>query len=262
MSHNLSISQSKRYDEGKTLIEDSKYNDADLKSIVNNELCNYAKEQLREYNFAIIIVDEISTKKCYEMVKSIFPDFPEVNYTNDKTSMRPDGGIMFAVNENGKYFPILISEDKVQGTNDSRKANNLTRQSTGNAIERGAKNINFAKTLCLGQLFYPYVVFASGCDFHHTETISRRLEQMTGLMPNNYIDVGNKETSIEEQLDRMIYNINIMKRYGDREYATICVKAHKWDEFPHGASKWTKEERIQICKKVIDQAVEEIKKTL
>ena len=81
-------------------------------------------------------------------------------------------------------------------------------------------------------------------------------------MPNNYIDVGNKETSIEEQLDRMIYNINIMKRYGDREYATICVKAHKWDEFPHGASKWTKEERIQICKKVIDQAVEEIKKTL
>ena len=44
MSHNLSISQSKRYDEGKTLIEDSKYNDADLKSIVNNELCNYAKE--------------------------------------------------------------------------------------------------------------------------------------------------------------------------------------------------------------------------
>jgi hypothetical protein len=138
----------------------------------------------------------------------------------------------------------------------------LKRQATGNAIERGAKNLNLAKTMCNSLNYFPYLIFASGCDFHKSETIARRLEQMNGLMPNHYIDVGDKESSVEQQLEKTLNNINIMKQYGNREYATVCIKTHKCDELPHGSSNWTREERINICKKVIQQSVEEIKKTL
>lgn len=262
MSYNLSESQKTLYAEGKTLNQDSKYNDSTLKSIVYNELKEYSDSLLEPLGFTTIIVDELLTKTVYDEIKSQYPDFPDVDYKNDKTSIKPDGGIMFAVNKRGDKYPILVSEDKIQGTNDIIKAKGLKRQSLGNAIERGAKNLNLAKSLCTGLSYFPYVIFASGCDFHKTETIPRRLEQMNGLMPNHYIDVGLTTSSVEEQLETTLNNINIMKRFGNSEYATICVKAHKWDELPHGASNWTKEERINICKKVIQQSVEEIKKTL
>ena len=262
MSYNLSESQKTLYAEGKTLNQDSKHNDKKLKSIVYNELKEYSDSLLEPLGFTTIIIDELLTKTVYNIIKSQYPDFPDVDYKNDKTSIKPDGGIMFAVNERGDKYPILISEDKVQGTNDTRKASGLGTQGRGNAIERGAKNLNLAKSLCCGIPYFPYVIFASGCDFHKTETIPRRLEQMNGLMPNHYIDVGLTTSSVEEQLETTLNNINIMKRFGDKEYATICIKAHKWDELPHGASNWTKEERINICKKVIQQSVEEIKKTL
>jgi hypothetical protein len=261
MSSHLSESQKTLYAEGKTLNQDSKYNDSELKSVVN-ELKDYAETLLAPFDFTIIIIDKILTKTVYDEVKLQYPDFPDVDYTNDGTSIKPDGGIMFAVNERGDKYAILISEDKVQGTNDLRMAAGLKRQATGNAIERGAKNLNLAKTMCNSLNYFPYLIFASGCDFHKSETIARRLEQMNGLMPNHYIDVGNKESSVEQQLEKTLNNINIMKQYGNREYATVCIKTHKCDELPHGSSNWTREERINICKKVIQQSVEEIKKTL
>lgn len=260
MSSNLSESQKSLYAEGKTLNQDSKHNDSTLKSVVDNELTEYANSLFRPLGFKIVIKDEMPTKEVYDMIVRHEPDFPYVDYTNDKTSMKPDGGIMFVVNDKGDRYPVLISEDKVQGTNDSNKSQGLKRQSCGNAIERGAKNLNFAKTLCNMFSYFPYVIFASGCDFHHSETISRRLEQMNGLMPNHYIDIGHKEFSVEEQLEKTLNDINIKKRFGNREYATVCIKSHKWDELPHGSSNWTREERIKIGKKVIQQSFEEIKK--
>lgn len=254
----LSTSQKNYYEEGNQLNSNSKYNDHDVKCIVQNELKKYAEKKLADSRFTVNILYHITTKECYDMVKLLYPDFPDSDYTNDKTCMKPDGGIMYAIDEKCNKYPIIIIEDKTQGTNDRRKSSGMKRQALGNAIERGAKNLNLAKTLFRGLTYFPYIIFASGCDFHKTETIPRRLEQMNGLMPNHYIDVGYNKFSIEEQLETTLNNINIMKRYGNQEYATICIKSHKWDELPHGSSNWTREERIKICKKVIDQAVEEI----
>ena len=47
-----------------------------------------------------------------------------------------------------------------------------------NAIERAAKNIRGSEMICMSQNTFPYVIFASGCDFHNTETIASRLEMM------------------------------------------------------------------------------------
>ena len=36
---------------------------------------------------------------------------------------------------------------------------------------------------------FPYIIFASGCDFHYTESISKRFEQGNYGYPNKTINV-------------------------------------------------------------------------
>lgn len=123
---------------------------------------------------------------------------------NKGVSMRPDGGIIWAVLASGKRYPVFIGEDKVQGTNDSRKAEGKARQAAGNAIERAAKNIRGYEMLCPHISTFPYVIFASGCDFHYTQTISKRLEMMNmGMgLANHYMEVS--PTSTPESLDARV----------------------------------------------------------
>ena len=57
------------------------------------------------------------------------------------SSIRPDGGILRMVANNGEELPILIAEVKNQGTNDLRAQQGLKKQAKGNAIERLGKNV-------------------------------------------------------------------------------------------------------------------------
>ena len=166
--------------------------------------------------------------------------------------MKPDGGILFALID-GKEVPILITEDKLQGTNDERLKENKSRQSTGNAIERGAKNIRGSEMIFAEYDIFPYVIFAAGCDFHSSETIAKRLEMMNMGKSNYYIEVS-KNTStddISHKLSSILESVDICKICG-KSIASIFVKAHKWDEMEKGSSMWTKEEYTRISCKVLD----------
>ena len=96
----------------------------------------------------------------------------------------PDGGIVYA-EISGKEYPILISEAKKQGTNDKLLEEGKKKQAKGNAIERAVKNHSEISLYCRPYDYYPYVVFASGCDFEETSSINDRLDSMTEYEPRN-----------------------------------------------------------------------------
>tara|TARA_B110000285_G_scaffold89614_1_gene102724 strand:- start:245 stop:910 length:666 start_codon:yes stop_codon:yes gene_type:complete len=118
---------------------------------------------------------EIATK-----VNPKVPYNPEV----EKSFVSPDGGVLF-VKYKGEEYPILISEAKKQGTNVIRLDEGLKKQSKGNAIERAFKNIDEFKLYCEDLDYFPYVIFACGCDFESGSSILDRLDAMTRYEPRN-----------------------------------------------------------------------------
>lgn len=108
------------------------------------------------------------------------------NWTSCSKSpfIKPDGGVLYAkINE--KIYPILVCEAKKQGTNDKLLEEGKKKQSKGNAIERAVKNHSELKLFFKPYDFYPYVIFASGCDFEKTSSINDRLDCMTEYEPRN-----------------------------------------------------------------------------
>lgn len=236
-------------EDGRKLIDDSAVSEENLTGAMR-EIVQYATEKAEELGGTISWEKSISLYDCQVLFEKVSGRAPDPN--NKKIHMKPDGGILFFVRGEEK-IPILISEDKVQGTNDVLFILGKKRQATGNAIERAAKNIRFAEMLFTGNIF-PYVIFASGCDFHSSETIAKRLESMNFGTPNHYIEMGE---NMEEQLESILPNIDVRKHFGS--VASIFVKAHKWDMMEHGTSKWSKLERVRILQTVIDNVFTSLK---
>lgn len=258
-SYGLSQRHHQLHSDGKHLCCDSSVSEGTLKDALI-DIIKYAKNKIESYGATMEYKTSISLYECQEAFQKCGGPVP--NVINKKVFMKPDGGVIFACINDNKY-PILIVEDKVQGTNDSRLTEGKPKQSLGNAIERAAKNIRGCEMLCSNTNVFPYVIFASGCDFHHTETISKRLEMMNFGISNHYIEITEDiakqphqiELKVNEECEK-IY-INKISGYG---IATIFIKSHKWDKMSHGSSKWTKTEIITVCKCVIDQAIDAILK--
>lgn len=88
------------------------------------------------------------------------------DYSNFK--IKPDGGNLCLVvpgEESDVYFPLVISEAKHQGTNDKLVLAGKKPQAVGNAIERASKNDIFCRNYTGDLSYYPFVIFADGCDF-------------------------------------------------------------------------------------------------
>jgi type II restriction enzyme len=129
--------------------------------------------------------------KVAEVVRKLrehFPDVP-VFYHFEKSSMRPDGGILSMRDSNGINYPILIVEVKNQGTNDLRATEGKPRQAKGNAIERLGKNVIGFRTAMLNEGIIPFVCFGDGCDFHHSSSILDRVVTIAMFGPLNEIQV-------------------------------------------------------------------------
>jgi len=239
-------------EEGRRLNDDS-YSSEGVLSDAMSKIVLYATERFKGIGYSIEVAKTISLFECQQFFQKV--GGPTPNPENRKVYMKPDGGILFAVCGE-KRIPILIVEDKVQGTNDNGFELKKKRQNTGNAIERGGKNIRGAEMLFAGLEIFPYVLFASGCDFHSSETIAKRIEMMNMGFPNHYIDVSPKTIdSIDPIIDTIIPSISIKKVCG-KGIASVFVKAHKWDEMKHGSSLWKMNERIKILKQVIDRVYE------
>lgn len=256
LSEGLSDRHIKYREDGHQLIDDSKVTEKILLSSINDIILPYSKERIATlFGGNIRIAYSIS---LYEL-QCIFNKHgggPEPNVNNKNVCMKPDGGIIFAIVNNIEY-PILIIEDKVQGTNDLRKKNGEKKQALGNAIERGAKNVRGAEMLFSSNLnIFPYALFASGCDFHSSETIAKRIEMMNYGYPNHTIELDkNKTFDVENEIaTKILPNININNRNG-KNVISVFVKTHKWDELEHGTSRWTKNEYAMICCDIIDKSL-------
>lgn len=266
-SSRLSIRQKQRSSTGKTLIDDSSKSEKTLNNAMKNVIA-YARELFTPIGYSIVHEQSITLSKCKQIQQQNDPDFAYAAAADTTTSgddderfsMRPDGGILYAVQDSDprRRIPILVTEDKVQGTNDQLFAENKKRQSCGNAIERGCKNIRAAEMLFSYTDFpiFPYVLFASGCDFHPSETISKRIDMgMTYGRPPHIIVLtpGITPAEITSRVDQIVskVDIKISPRRG-KCIPTIVIKTHKYDEMEHGSSAWSVDEITRICCKVID----------
>jgi len=240
-------------EEGRHLNDDS-CSSEDVLSEAMCEIIHYATERFKPLGYKIAQEKNISLFECQTFFEKVGGPLP--NSDNKKVCMKPDGGILFAVSGEER-IPILIVEDKVQGTNDKLFEQKKKRQATGNAIERGGKNIRGAEMLFAGLEIFPYVMFVSGCDFHSTETIAKRIEMMNMGFPNHYVNIAKATTQeqVQVNIQAIIPEIKVKKICG-KSIASVFVKAHKWDEMKHGSSLWKKEERVQILKKIIDKVLE------
>lgn len=254
-SGGLSKRLTQMYDKGRCLNDDSQTSEGILSETMV-EIIQYATEIFKPFGYTIKKKDRLTLYECQEFFHMIGGPEPDMN--NKKVYMKPDGGILFAEKDK-KLIPILITEDKVQGTNDNLFEKGEKRQATGNAIERGGKNIRGAEMIFAEYNIFPYVIFASGCDFHSSETIAKRIEMMNMGVPNHYIEISPDSTKeiIDTNLTTIISNINIKKVCGIGK-ASVFIKAHKWDQMKHGSSSWKKYEQIMILKATIDKVLQAI----
>jgi len=272
---------------GRTLVDDSNISEGNLKTIIE-PLLSSTRAAIEPYGGDIQYFTKISLadleKKLADPSYIIGAEvqcacdhehtggkckgkLPDASM-NDRVSIRPDAGIIMWTYM-GTQYPLYIGEDKVQGTNDKLFAAGKPRQATGNAIERYFKNVRAEEMLCAHVPYFPSVVFASGCDFHHTETIAKRLEAGNYSTPNHYIEIqpmdDNDPLAIDTTmtLDTLVKNISIRKQsrgvYAPfLSVSTVCIKAHKWDELPHNTSLWRPNEYLEVSKQIITLAIQEV----
>ena len=259
LSAGLRVRIKTMHDGGQHFNDNSKHSEDRLTSVIQQKIIPHVRARIANLGGTITFLKQISLYDAIEIFKQNMGEEIQNYEENKKVFMKPDGGIIIA-NINGKTYPILLTEDKLQGTNDERRAQGLPRQATGNAIERAAKNIRGAEMLFAASPVFPYVLFASGCDLHSSETISKRLEMMNYGVKNNYVEIS-PETTVEAKetmVAEMVSRININKRHGGKSIASMFVKAHKWDEMAHGASIWTPAEIEAVCMRVVDLAIDSI----
>jgi type II restriction enzyme len=141
-----------------------------------------------------VYLDHISDLFLKDIVLELRERYTNVDfsYKFDKSSMRPDGGILSIVSKDGKKYPILITEVKNQGTNDILIAQGKPKQSKGNAIERLGKNVIGFRTVLLHESIFPFVCFGDGCDFASDSSILDRVITISMFGELNKIRVHNE----------------------------------------------------------------------
>jgi len=134
---------------------------------------------------------------CKDIVTELRQSFPDVefHYHFDKSSIRPDGGVLHIQGKPGDNFtcPILIAEVKNQGTNDLRAQEGLPKQAKGNAIERLGKNVIGLRTALMRETIFPFVCFGYGCDFEADSSILDRVSTMAMFGKLNTTHLHNEE---------------------------------------------------------------------
>ncbi|MDE0268863.1 MAG: hypothetical protein OXI96_07500 [Acidimicrobiaceae bacterium] len=135
--------------------------------------------------------------KLSDIVSSLRRDFRDVefHYHFETSTMKPDGGILSMLDDQGTARPILITEVKNQGTNDLRQAEGKPKQAKGNAIERLGKNVIGFRTAMMSEAIVPFVCFGYGCDFTDDSSILDRMSTIAMFGPLNMVNVVNQGES-------------------------------------------------------------------
>lgn len=143
-----------------------------------------------EYNGKINLYHDtkIYLKDIVAKLRKVYPN--EIWFYNfEKSTIKPDGGILYIVDNEGRQYPILIAEQKSQGTNDRIVQETGKKQSKGNAIERLGKNLIGLRTWMKNEAIFPFVCFGSGCDFEPKSSILDRVITMAEFSKLNNINL-------------------------------------------------------------------------
>ena len=137
----------------------------------------------------VIHIKKLTFEKIYERIKkkTKSSEYYAEYEKHPGRGFTPDGGVLLLINETetednfGDWDPLFCCEMKKQG-----KEENKNKNSCGNAIERGSKNIQGFEDACRGETIFPYIIFCWGYDFFK--------EYMHGKMsPMNHGGGFNKE---------------------------------------------------------------------
>ena len=131
---------------------------------------------------------KIYLKDIVAKLKKIYPN-EDWFYNFEKSTIKPDGGILYLFDKNGKQYPILIAEQKSQGTNNRVVQETGKRQARGNAIERLGKNLIGLRIWLKNEEIFPFVCFGSGCDFEEKSSILDRVSTMAEFSKLNCINL-------------------------------------------------------------------------
>jgi len=142
----------------------------------------------------MVLLDHTTDLYLKDIVHVLQEHYQDVDFTYkfEKSSMRPDGGILSVVAKDNRKFPILITEVKNQGTNSLRQKEGLPKQAKGNAIERLGKNVIGFRTVLLHESIFPFVCFGDGCDFAHESSILDRVITISMFGTLNKVRVHNE----------------------------------------------------------------------
>ncbi len=137
---------------------------------VSRYLIQYLEKEYPQLSFrfrSIIRKEEIN-----QALQKIDKDLGQTLFV-ENASIRPDGGIVEVMDDEGNWRVVLVSEAKHQGKDieNIRKGITVGRDGSqdtmvaGNAIERSHKNISELANLMLGESHFPYVLFLEGSNF-------------------------------------------------------------------------------------------------
>lgn len=139
-------------------------------NIVAKQLLNDLKEKYAYLEFRQRLF--ISKREINKKLESVDKRLGKTLFV-EKSSIRPDGGVIEIKDKNGNWRIVLVSESKHQG-NDIEKIKAGIKQGknqdqdlmvAGNAIERVHKNILEIRNIMINEDYFPYVVFFQGTNF-------------------------------------------------------------------------------------------------
>ncbi|MDY5778347.1 MAG: EcoRI family type II restriction endonuclease [Succinivibrionaceae bacterium] len=187
----------------------------------------------------------------------------------ENAKIKPDGGILEVLDDNGKWRVVLVSEAKYQGKDIKNikkgklvgKFNDQDCMVAGNAIERAYKNLNEIANYMLSEIYFPYIIFLEGSNFltqdvsvkrpdgrevvlHYNDGMINRLDRLTSAnygMPFN--------TNLCENKFVKVNGFSIML-----QSASIYTKGN--------GDNWTENEIIEIMLDVAKTALKLLAKDL
>ena len=211
---------------------------------------------------------EISKREINDALRKIDPSLGQTLYVQN-SNIKPDGGLIEVLDDNGKWRVVLVSEAKHQGKDIENirngilvgKNNDQDLMVAGNAIERSHKNIAEIANLMLGELHFPYVLFLEGSNFlTHDITIERPDGRKITLTYNN---------GALNRLDRLTaanYGLPLNANLCENKFVlcngrTIMLQATSIYTQPDG-ERWDQNEMIQIMLDIARKSLNILSKDL
>lgn len=177
------------------------------------------QEKIKE-NFPGLQLEYKNSWKITDIISRMRIHSPNIEFYfyNEKSNIRPDGGIVSIKDIHGICYPILIAEKKNQGTNDLRKKEGKSKQAMGNAIERLGKNVIGFRTALLHEKIFPFVCFGDGSDFADGSSI---LDRVVTIAMFGKLNTEHLENTPDGLFNRGTFYFR-EKEWSVEEMATLC----------------------------------------